>query len=217
MTLQPMTKWEKESKTAFTLGHEDHGAISAWVQKEDGGGWTWGIMRYNATVLQEEATTVTFAKQAAAIAYYAAFAVEQAHVPKAPQPVPEVPAERRQLYEDLTVTALEGGSNYWYFLPDLPMVLKHKDIKEPLSIKIFRAAFDRGESVPVHDKEESGTRGVFNEQTLLGYFNLANIDRAWQLMQDKYPRHFGDLFNDWDSTTADVWFQLAVMGKLVYG
>ena len=129
----------------------------------------------------------------------------------------EVPAERRQLFEDLTITALEGGSNYWYFLPDLSMVTKHKDIKEPLSIKIFRAAFDRGESVPVHDKEDGGMMGEFNEKSNLGYFNRDNIDKAWQLMQDKYPRHFGDLFNDWDSTTADVWFQLAVMGEVVYG
>ena len=207
MSLQPATTWEKESKTAFKLGHEDHGAISAWVQKEEDGGWTWGIMRNNATILQEEANTLAHAKMAAAIAYYAAFAVEQAHVPKRPQPATE---KRRQLYEDLTITALEGGSNYWYFLPDLEMVLKHKDIKEPLSIKIFRAAFDRGESVPVYDKEDN--------DGLLGMFNRANIDRAWQLMEEKHPRHFGDLMKEnWDSTTADVWFQLAVMGELVYG
>lgn len=110
--------------------------------------------------------------------------------------------------ESLLVSALEGGSNYWYWLPDLKMV-KHKG--EPLSTAIFREVWRNGKKVPVSDVE--------NQKRILGHLTRESMERAFVLMgQGGYRRHLSDFLNDnADSTTGDVWFQFSVMGEVVYG
>lgn len=114
-----------------------------------------------------------------------------------------------QLFSDLLVGALEGGSNYWYFLPDLSMVGRRKG--EPWSVAIGRAVWHEGAAVPVADTNEK-------EGTRLGTLTKASMEKGLDLMMRKHPRHYADLIggND-DAITADVWFQLAVMGQLVFG
>lgn len=129
-------------------------------------------------------------------AYDAHLALRDAHDP-------------HQVFSDMLITALEGGSNYWYFLPDLSMVTRKKG--EPWSVAIGRAVWHDGAEVPVDDcNEKAGTR--------LGMLTRASMEKALDLMMRKHPRHYADLFdgND-DATTADVWFQLAVMGDIVFG
>jgi len=121
---------------------------------------------------------------------------------------PSVSPEHRQLAEDLLVTALEGGSNYWYSLPDLSMVVRKHD--EPTSIAVFRTAFEEAnKAIPVKDVNDAVDLGVITKTGMMAAFDL---------MEKTYPRDYANLIGEnWDAETADVWFQLAVMGKLVYG
>ena len=127
-----------------------------------------------------------------------------------------------QMIEDLLVTALEGGSNYWYYLPDTRMV-DESNIEDPLSIRIHKVVLD-GKEVPVTDAEtmefenEEGDEYDEPKGDLLGMISKANYERAEELLLDQYPYRLGQILSeDWDAETADVWFQLVVMGEVVYG
>jgi hypothetical protein len=119
-----------------------------------------------------------------------------------------------QLREDLLVTALEGGSNYWYFIPDstnriIDSVPECQDHETAYSVRFWKA-IQAGKSLPVNDSE--------NMVHKLGEISLESIAKGEQLMADNHISHFANLLGEnWDAETADVWFQLAVMGELVYG
>jgi hypothetical protein len=111
---------------------------------------------------------------------------------------------------DLIVTALEGGSNYWYNISTRADRIIDKYKKDNLCFsEYFWEAIKAGESIPIHDIET-------NQK--LGEINLQSIEVGEQTMADEYPRHLADIVSgNWDAETADVWFQLAVMNELVYG
>lgn len=113
-----------------------------------------------------------------------------------------------QTISDILITALEGGSNYWYYLPDLRAVKKLvKEIDISKSERIALAVF-RGASIPVHDTDaEEG------EEAMLGYLNLENIKRGINL----YINDGRALNPCIDADEADLFFQFVVMGKIVFG
>lgn len=104
--------------------------------------------------------------------------------------------------------ALEGGSNYWYYLPDLSMVQKHykADDQPYLADKIIKAVCDHNEIVPVHDIEDQYEK--------IGEISLANIKRGLQLYA-KIGRPFAA--DEADAEDGDVLFQLIALGDIVYG
>ncbi len=109
--------------------------------------------------------------------------------------------------ENLLVTALEGGSNYWYYLPNLTDVPGDED--QPLSMRIVSAIYDHKASIPVHDLEDGNH---------LGDLNLVNVHKAETLMETHHPEHAVCIVTeDYDAVTADIWFQLVVMQDVVYG
>ena len=104
---------------------------------------------------------------------------------------------------DVLTTALEGGSNYWYYLPDVSMTEKIGFEKLCVSEKIIVAAL-KGEQIPVHDLE--------NEEDLLGYLSKENIERGIKLfLADGYSFDAA-----MDADEADVLFQFIVMGEIVF-
>lgn len=113
---------------------------------------------------------------------------------------------------DLISTALEGGSNYWYEI-------------RPLTSNSIREATKDMEGEPFSDRLVTAvTRGVdvkvFDWETaeLLGVLNAQSFAKAEQLFIANHRRLFGEfLSEDWDASTADVFFQLAVMGEVIYG
>jgi len=116
-----------------------------------------------------------------------------------------------QTAEDLIVTALEGGSNYWYWLPDVTMVPKVVDRPngDCLSIRIAKAVWD-GATVPVQDKDDRSPLGSITKDGI-----LAALDRMYA---SKYTHCASRIVaEDYDAEDADAWFQCAVMGKVVYG
>lgn len=113
---------------------------------------------------------------------------------------------------DLLVSALEGGSNYWYWLRGRAMnivgFIAPADKSTPTVDRIWKA-LKLGLALPVHDIET---------KELLGSLSLESILEGEKIMVEKYPSHFADIINENDdASTADVWLQLAVMKEIVYG
>jgi hypothetical protein len=113
-------------------------------------------------------------------------------------------------FENIIVGALEGGSNYWYCLGDnLPP--KDSD-RTPLSTRIATKLFtDPDYKLPIHDIEDP-------EGEPLGYITQQSMLDAYGIVAEKWPSHFSDMIGDnHDACTADVFFQVAVMGDIVFG
>lgn len=114
-----------------------------------------------------------------------------------------------QMIEDQIVTALEGGSNYWYYLPDLSM-LPNKDKNVPVATRIADAVLNHGIEIPVYDNED--------ETELLGMLSKKSIKKGLEIMSKDYNSHFMDIIEETgDADTGDVFFQHAVMGEIVFG
>jgi hypothetical protein len=130
---------------------------------------------------------------------------------------------KNSVRNDLIITAIEGGSNYWYWLNDVAydIIDKYKCIKKDFHDDLFSETFSEailtavvaGEKIPVSisDIEE-------NKEEILGYLSKESIEKGEQIMYEKYPKFFADILNEsWDAETADIWFQLCIMGELVFG
>ena len=117
-------------------------------------------------------------------------------------------------FENLIVTALEGGSNYWYMI-DLDnstgFIKKYADDLRPKSIRIADALYNNEESsVTILDTEdEEETLGVLTRQSVRKTLGDFPKDHQWAL--DNV------LNGDYDANDADVVFQVLVMDDVVYG
>lgn len=110
---------------------------------------------------------------------------------------------------DALVGAFEGGSNYWYNLPDASMVkrIEGKCISECITL----SALYYGVAIPVYDVEE------YEEEegdSFLGYINKENIERGIKLYMDEYGTIKPE---EMDAGDSDTLLQLIVMGEVVYG
>lgn len=99
--------------------------------------------------------------------------------------------------------ALEGGSNYWYNLPDLSMLTY---TEEDLATNIFESVNnDHDLLIPVHDIETND---------FLGYISYDNISCGLSL----YLEENGfDNLDYMDACDYDLLFQYIVMGEIIYG
>lgn len=119
----------------------------------------------------------------------------------------------QQHFESIIVGALEGGSNYWYWLvpEEFKSQLSESTKGEPLSIRITEALYNNPEfKMNVYDAEDANELlGTVTQQTMLNALAMA---------ADSYPDHFNDLMNEYDDAgTSDVLFQLATMKDIVFG
>lgn len=115
----------------------------------------------------------------------------------------------RQQQEDLFITALEGGSNYWYDIKGSIDLSKHYNKSLSFSERLFRAIMDDGLEVIITDIETDEELGKVNKLTI--------TKGSYQFMEE-FGAEYNDLCEDnWDANTADLWFQLVVMQEIVYG
>lgn len=125
----------------------------------------------------------------------------------------------------LLVSALEGGSNYWYTEAHykLPKGTTYKDFQEggkhtdpndyyhPLEI----IPFVEGCALTVLVEDFDGKN---NDKPKRWELDTAKMKRGLELMAEKYPHHWADFINENDDAiTADVWFQLSLFGELIFG
>lgn len=117
-----------------------------------------------------------------------------------------------ELIADMLCTALGGGSNYWYLLGDInrKYFVKGDTLVDNLA-RSFVA--DRGYKLAVYDIESDE-----DEPDLLGYVTYTSIENALSSMARDYPKTYASIMSDnMDGEDADVWFQIATMGEVVFG
>jgi len=103
---------------------------------------------------------------------------------------------------DLFVTALEGGSNYWYFIPTLPNGVNSSE-------KIGNHILEGGYIV-FYDVED--------HSEILGTVDMNSILEAISLIKSQYPDVWENIIlENADANDADVFLQLCVMGEVVFG
>ena len=117
-------------------------------------------------------------------------------------------------FEEIIVSALEGGSNYWYLLKTSEFKAKLEgDSNEPLTTRIARTLYnDPTFEMKVYDVEED------DGEPELGIVSQATMLEGIQIAAEKYAFAYHDLMEgQGDGGTADVLFQLATMGEIIYG
>jgi len=115
--------------------------------------------------------------------------------------------------ENVIITALEGGSNYWYYLNDLKQVRKMVPReKEPCLAPAIWLAVKMGAEVKVWDCNEPLDDDPIGTLTLSSV--KAGIKKA---MKDKRRELLEFAMEDYDADSADVLFQYMVLGEIVYG
>jgi len=114
--------------------------------------------------------------------------------------------------ENLIITALEGGSNYWYLIDEknTKLISEHKTEEKPCLSEAFFTAIQKGKTIEIFDIE--------NENEKLGEINLESIKKAEEILLKDYQYIFANILKEEDDANdADIWFQLAVMGEVVFG
>ncbi len=108
--------------------------------------------------------------------------------------------------EDLFVTAIEGGINYWATVGSL------KSSKDGLWTVIRLHEDDDIEDVNPDLTIDGATSNMFR---IDDWVMQMGLDR---LAKSKYQHHMVDVVNDnCDAETADVIVQMAVFGDILYG
>lgn len=136
---------------------------------------------------------------------------------------------------DLFVTALEGGSNYWYYM-DLPDNINSygQSTSEAVGEYILQGGkiyfYDdesRSDVIRNRNNGDYKLQGDVIDQksfdadideTYLGYVDMDHILEAITIIKKEYPKIWENiLLEQEDASDADVFLQLCVMGEVVFG
>lgn len=121
----------------------------------------------------------------------------------------------REVLEDVFVTAIEGGSNYWYFLSSdaIKRIRKAvpREVDPILSTATFKAVYDHGVAVPINDVE--------NEEDIVGWISMETMQERLQALLNSSDRWAleAHIEENGDADSADVVFQYMTMGEAIYG
>jgi hypothetical protein len=114
-----------------------------------------------------------------------------------------------ELFESWMVTALEGGSNYWYLIKSLPKKddLKGLAFSEALSTLVWK----HNEKIEVFDIENE-------DEYLLGVIDKNMIVPALNMLSKEHNEVFTNLMNEnFDALDCDIFFQVLVMNEITFG
>lgn len=126
---------------------------------------------------------------------------------------------------DVFVTALEGGSNYWYHILDVPKEITYMVKQEniPFSEACGKYVLDGGEltiyDVDEVDNMEDGDNDYAKDKpNPLGVINMDSLLDTISIMKKEYPEKYENIIMDeYDADDADVFFQIATMGEIAFG
>jgi hypothetical protein len=115
---------------------------------------------------------------------------------------------------DQLCTALEGGSNYWYLLGNIDRT--HFVKGDMLADNLARSLMtDKNYKLPIYDIESFE---VDSDPELLGHVTYDSMAKAFSIMSKDYPIQLNNILTgNYDADDSDVWFQLTVMGEVIYG
>ena len=121
----------------------------------------------------------------------------------------------RETMENIFITALEGGCNYWYYLSKDAVTRVRKAVpkseEECLSVAIFRAVYDHDVEVPINDIE--------NPSEVLGVLNKSELPlRLNKMIEDGHiDAIISEIREEGDAETSDIIFQYLVMNEITFG
>lgn len=110
-----------------------------------------------------------------------------------------------QVMSDLLCSAFEGGSNYWYMIEKMeyPEGKTRADFEYPYLELPFK-----GGSIKI---TADGEKKVYT-------LDRKALDKGWELMISDQPHHYADAWTGGgDATTGDVFLQLCLFGKVIFG
>jgi hypothetical protein len=121
---------------------------------------------------------------------------------------------KRQVLEDIFVTALEGGSNYWYYLSEEAIKLIRKAVpksEDPYLSTAILKAIEKGVEVPINDAED--------EEEVIGTISLKTMKERLQKLADSKNRDalVSHINENGDGDSADIVLQYLAFGEIVYG
>lgn len=124
----------------------------------------------------------------------------------------------REVLEDIFVTALEGGSNYWYFLSSNATKLIRDAVpksEDPYLSTAILKAIERGVEVPINDAEDD----EHDEDGVIGTISLKTMQERLQKLSrsansDALMAHIKE---EGDADTADIVLQYLAFGEIVFG
>ena len=121
----------------------------------------------------------------------------------------------REILENIFVTAIEGGSNYWYFINEENHEKMRRAVppekERAFSVALFRAVYDEALDIDVHDVEDTEEK--------IGTLSIRSMfERLDNLMKDEDYRWalFAEIEEQGDAISSDVVFQYLTMGEVVY-
>jgi len=119
-----------------------------------------------------------------------------------------------ETFENIIVTALEGGSNYWYMLGDIKGCPLPNEMPEKYYAPSERIAYglwhNKNARVKIYDSE--------NQEELLGMLTYDSVKERMQLATENHLSELEAMISgDFDAWTADTLFQVLVMGEVVFG
>jgi hypothetical protein len=121
----------------------------------------------------------------------------------------------REVLENIVVTALEGGSNYWYCIGEEAInrinSVAPRTNDSSFSERLIKAVFDYGVIVPIHDVEDTDGEpiGELNVKTFEERLELCASEALWALQEEIDERG--------DAGSSDVVFQYLALGDYIYG
>jgi hypothetical protein len=128
-----------------------------------------------------------------------------------------------QTIRDLLVTALEGGSNYWYTIDHkknvYPAGTSFKDYKEGGKMQPPGNYYHWSELLPtipggaimITDKTEESEQKSYR-------LDLPTLQKGLSVMKHKYPKRYKRVMEeDYDADDGDTFLQSAVFGEVIYG
>lgn len=125
-----------------------------------------------------------------------------------------------KMIRNLLVSAFEGGSKYWYRVDSykLPSGTTWKDFQEGGRMQPEGDYFHPLELIPTFPGGSLIIRDISEGEGDTYVLDLSALKRAWRLMEEKFPEHYGRIRaeND-DANEGDMFLQLATFGDVIYG
>jgi hypothetical protein len=123
--------------------------------------------------------------------------------------------EREVNLENVFVTAIEGGSNYWCCFRndsyDMVREVMPKELEPCFSVALYRAVVDFGVKVPVYDAEcDDDLLGVLDSSVFQKRLDELALDDGYRWALQNECDENGD------AESSDLVFQYLLMGDVVY-
>jgi hypothetical protein len=121
----------------------------------------------------------------------------------------------RDILENIFVTALEGGSNYWCYIPNKSILAVRavvpKSEDDIITTAILKAVLDHDVEIEVRDAEdETEVVGIISKKTMHERLQkLADSPNKWALE--------AEIAEEADGDSSDIVFQYIAMGEVIYG